>query len=293
VLIDRARPNSAIAVARRPGEFIARIDFDAMQVTTLQMINSQFVVNGHAMLSADFVTLLVTENDAMSGEGFIGVYDAASLKCRGRYATSGVGPHALVSEPDGSLLVANGGVLTRTQTGRTKLNLDGIDASLVRLDAVGRMLGQWRLSEPDLSIRHLARSRDGTIGVALQLERPTPDQRAPVFAWFDGQELRCGENPEIALGGYGGDAACVETPNGPLFAVGCTHAGLVALWNSSGQFCGAYPLRSACALTAKGDTLVALSEHGEVGVLATQKRTQWDVAHGAPAWDNHASVWAA
>ena len=76
----------------------------------------------------------------MSEEGFIGVYDAASLQCRGRYATSGLGPHALAPEPDGSLLVANGGVLTRAQSGRSKLNLGGIDASLVQLDAVGRML---------------------------------------------------------------------------------------------------------------------------------------------------------
>src|SRR4029078_13394879 len=84
VLIDPTRPKSAIAVARRPGEFIARIDLETMQLTTLEMIDSQVVANGHAMLGADFTTLLVAENDAMSGEGFIGVYDLASLKCRGR-----------------------------------------------------------------------------------------------------------------------------------------------------------------------------------------------------------------
>ena len=55
------------------------------------------------------------------------------------------------------------------------------------------------------------------------------DQRTHVFAWFDGQEIRCGENPEIALGDYGGDAACVETPTGALFAVACTRAGLVGV----------------------------------------------------------------
>src|SRR5690348_9431902 len=106
VLQDPGRRRSVIAIARRPGEFLARVDLDAMRVTTLRMIHPQFVANGHAVLSNDATTLLVAENDALTGEGFIAVYDADSLECRDRYPTAGIGPHALMREHDDSLLVA-------------------------------------------------------------------------------------------------------------------------------------------------------------------------------------------
>jgi hypothetical protein len=292
ILMDPLRQNSVIAIARRPGEFLARVDLDAMRVTRLKLIDAQFVTNGHAVFLAESDTLLVTENDAMTGDGWLGIYDTESLENRGRYPTFGIGPHALLREPNGSLLIANGGVLTMAQTGRTRLNAHSIDASLVRLEFSGRRLGQWRLANPHLSIRHLARASDGTVGVALQNESPEPDEHAPVFAWFDSQAFHLSANPQMDLGGYGGDVACIESSGEVLFAVGCTRADCVALWDAAGTFRGAYPLRNACALTADGASLVAISERGEVGVLDTSNR-DWNVFNGAPAWDNHALVWTA
>ena len=114
-----------------------------------------------------------------------------------------------------------------------------------------------------------------------------------MFAVFDGRLLRCADSATMPLGGYGGDVMYMETPAGPLFAVGCTRAGVVALWDAAGRVRGAYPLRSACALAKDGDTLIAPSEHGEVGALAFRGGLDWSIRHGAPKWDNHALVLAA
>ena len=293
VLVDRTRPQSAIAVARRPGEFLARVDLASLELATLRDIDPEYVTSGHAVFSVDGQSLLVSESDVLTGAGMVAVYNADTLVCHARYSTLGIGPHALLCEPGGTLLVANSGVLTLPQSGRTKLNAGDIDASLVRLSADGRLLGQWRLQDRNLSIRHLTRTRDGIVGIALQAEHEEASERerAPVFAMFDGASLRCAESPAQSLGGYGGDIACIETPVGPLFAVGCTRAGAIALWDAEGCARGTYPLRSACALLQEGQTLIAPSEHGEVGVLATDNSLAWSLSRGAPSWDNHAVLW--
>jgi hypothetical protein len=216
-----------------------------------------------------------------------------SLDCKVRHQTLGIGPHALLCEPEGTVLVANSGVLTLPQTGRARLNPGRIDASLVRLGVDGRPLGQWRLRDTNLSIRHLTRARDGTVGVALQSEHSNVSERdcAPVFAVFDGRQIRCADSAAVSLGGYGGDVTCMETSAGPLFAVGCTQAGVVALWDAAGHMRGTYPLRGACAVATYGDRFIAPSKHGEVGVLGMRDSLDWSVSVGAPQWDNHAVVW--
>lgn len=294
VVVDPTDPHSVIAVARRPGEFLARIDLGSMQLSALQAIDADFAANGHAVFDAHARTLLVSENDVLTGEGAIGIYDADSLVCRARHPTFGIGPHALLREPGDTLLVANGGVLTLPQSGRTKLNAGSIDSSLVRLGPDGRRLGQWRFADRNLSIRHLAYTQQGTVGIALQGEHADVEERerAPVLAIFDGHSLRHAQMPAISLGGYGGDVASVDTSSGPLFAVGCTRASLVALWDGAGQYLGAYPLNSACALAAGTAALIAPSQSGEVGALAANDQNNWVVCKGAPAWDNHAVVWA-
>lgn len=291
VLADISRTCSVIAIARRPGEWIARLDLDREHIETLRMIDAQYVANGHAVFTADAKGLLVAENDAVTGEGFLAFYDSDSLECQGRAPTHGIGPHAVLRNADSSLLVANGGILTQAQTGRTPLNASSIDASLVHVDAQGRLLGSWRLAEADLSIRHLARAADGTVAVALQAQRTSGVEQAPVLAVFDGRTLRLAQPPNVALGGYGGDVACIDSATGSFFAVGCTHGNRIALWRSDGTFVASYPLAKACAVAAHGGRLIAPSERGELGMLLAG--SPWQVTTSVPAWDNHVAPWPA
>ena len=292
VLLDPANTQSVIVIARRPGEFIARIDLQSVQLAQLQAIEPEFVTNGHALFSGDGRKLLVSQSDSVTGAGSLGVYDAATLEIGERIATAGIGPHALLREPGGTLLVANGGVVTLAQSGRTVLNPGSIDSSLVRLDERGRVLGKWRLADSNLSIRHLALARDGTVGVALQAEHTdlAERERAPVFAVFDGSSLRIAESGPMALGGYAGDVACIDTLAGSLFAVGCTRAGMVGIWTSAGKAQGVYPLRGACAVAVASGELIAPSQHGEIGHLDLLLKPNWSVRLGAPAWDNHVVI---
>ena len=118
-------------------------------------------------------------------------------------------PHQLLRDAQGMLVVANGGI-PRTADGK-KRDLHLMAPSLVRLNpANGELLGQWRLADPRLSIRHLAWSTGDQplLGVALQAEHDDIDQRraAPALALWDGKELRIPTRTATA-GGYAGDIA--------------------------------------------------------------------------------------
>ena len=271
VLPDPLHPGQAVVIARRPGDFILRFDARRLKTVLLRDAGPERVFNGHAAFSADAKTLFTSESNIADGQGVIGVRDAATLEKQAEFATHGIGPHAILLEPGGALLVANGAILTLPETGRIKLNTGQMDPSIARLDASsGRLLGQWRLPDPQLSIRHLSRAANGTVGIALQAEHADSDLRrnSPLLACFDGGTLCLAERPpEIVLGGYGGDVAYLEGNQGGYFAVSCTPAGLVAWWDAAGRWQGATSLAGACAMTEYAHTLIACTESGALARL--------------------------
>jgi hypothetical protein len=291
VLTHPSRAEAAFVIARRPGEFLARLNVHTCSLEALTTIEPEFVASGHAVFASDGRTLLVAESDAMSGGGYVACYDPDSLQCYARYPTGGIGPHAILRVTPGTYLIANGGVLTIAQSGRTKLNGNNIESSLVRMADDGRLLGQWRLTDSYLSIRHLAQSRDGYTGLALQAEHPSNTDResAPVFAVFDGRSIICAE-ASSGFGGYAGDIACIETPTGPVFALGCTRANAVGIWDKNGELVMRAPLRSACAVLGLDQSVIAPSESGELALLAPAMRRYLHRSN-IPHWDNHAQVW--
>lgn len=244
-----------LAVARRPGDWLLRwtpsrgSGADALQ---WQWIEPERAFNGHALLDAQGRLLYTTETDLASGQGLVGVRDAHSLRKLDEWPTQGLDPHALMWDAAGRLVVANGGIPTRPETGRVKRDLDRMDSSLVRLDArSGRVGAQWRLADRRLSLRHLARQRD-TLAVALQAEHDEPAERAaaPVLALLDEDGLSSVAAP-MALAGYGGDV-CAD---GPGFAVSCPRADGVARFDRGGGWRGYLPVPNACALTPRDDAL--------------------------------------
>jgi hypothetical protein len=198
----------------------------------------------------------------MSVRSMSRVRDARSLEKTAEWPTFGFDPHDLLFDGRGCLMVANGGIPTRPETGRLKLNIEHMDSSLVRIDARdGQIRGQWRLNDPRLSLRHLAwESRDGARGrlaVALQAEHGNARSkaRAPVLAMFDGSSLQVvPASASVELEGYGGDIAFTAG----TFAVSCPRSQCVALWRSDGTWLGRIELEEACALTCgiAGELLV-------------------------------------
>lgn len=276
----REASGSLLAVARRPGDWLLRwhpgAQGEASQRAQWGWIEADRAFNGHVVSSRDGRTLYTTETNLETGSGMIGVRDAASLEKIAEWPTHGMDPHELLLDVDGSLVVANGGIPALPETGRVKLNMEQMDASLVRLHPVtGALLGQWRLADARLSLRHIAwgplrapgvaqgHAADAAsfspgarrlLGVALQAEHadPATQKAAPVLALFDGQTLQvCTADAGQALLGYGGDIAC----NAEGFSVSCPRAQGVAQWGPEGQWRGWLPLTEACALASVGDTL--------------------------------------
>lgn len=239
-----------LAAARRPGDWLVRVRLADGQALAWHWMEDGRAFNGHVIASADGRRLYTTETDLESAEGLIGVRDAATLEKIDEWRTHGMDPHELLLDADGTLLVANGGIPTLPETGRVKVELHRMDASLVRLDTQGGQLrGQWRVADRRLSLRHLAWGHDErgarVLGIALQAEHEDAAARAaaPLFARFDGRALQVfgGAQP---LAGYAGDIGFAAG----RFALSCPRAQGVALWRSDGHWAGFVPLAEACAL---------------------------------------------
>nr|WP_145547967.1 DUF1513 domain-containing protein [Variovorax boronicumulans] len=247
---------TVLAVARRPGDWLLRWRPGEAEPQTA-WIEPDRAFNGHVVASGDGRRLYTTETDLETGAGLVGVRDAATLEKQEEWPTHGMDPHELVLDADGSMLVANGGIPTLPETGRLKIGLERMDASLVRLHTQGgALLGQWRLADPRLSLRHLAwGGADGRLlGIALQAEHDdaAAKQAAPLLALFDGKTLRTAAAP-LPLAGYGGDIAWA---NGG-FAVSTPKVDGFARWGADGRWQGFTALTEACALAAEPGRLWA------------------------------------
>ena len=253
---------TVLAVARRPGDWLLRWHPRSGQ-TQWHWISEDRRFNGHVIANVDGATLWTTETDLDTAQGRIGVRDARSLEKTAEWATHGMDPHQLLALPQavgefpaGTLMVANGGIPTLPETGRSKRELGRMDASLVALHpGTGELLGQWRLEDPFLSIRHLAVDREaGTLGIALQAEHPTADAKAtaPVLAVWDGRSLRAAEG-QPAVAGYGGDICALPASAGGGFAVSCPRVNRLTLFDAHGTWKRFVVQPDAYALASHGD----------------------------------------
>jgi uncharacterized protein len=279
---------TVLAAARRPGDWVLRWSPSTGQAQWFACASDRSFT-GHLLRDPAGACLYSAETDLDSGQGLIAVRDARTFELREEWATHGIDPHQFILDADGSLLVANGGVPTRPETGRAKVDLERMDPSLVRLDSRnGALLGQWRLPDPRLSIRHLARHADGHLGVALQAEHDDAQAKAtaPVLAIFDGAMLRTAAMPQ-PLAGYGGDIAATAAG----FMVSVPRAGGVARWARDGSWAGFTPLAEACSLATMAGEVWAggRSQVAACGEAAEPQRR----AIAALRLDNHWVAWPA
>ena len=241
-----------LAIASRPGQWLMRLDAQGklVQQHRLDQETPARTFDGHIMTSDNGQWLYTTETDRSTGQGWVSVRDARTLAKVAQWATQGMDPHQVVRDAQGMLVVANGGI-PRTAKGE-KRDLHLMAPSLVRLNpANGELLGQWRLADPRLSIRHLAWStgEQPLLGVALQAEHDDVDQRraAPALALWDSKELRIPTRAATA-GGYAGDIA--PGPGGG-FVLSGQRVGRGVLWHPDApdSLMTIAELREVCALS--------------------------------------------
>jgi hypothetical protein len=280
-----------VVFARQPGTFALVFDptGGAAPVTLTSVEGRHFY--GHGVFSPDGRLLYATESDFEAARGVIGIYDATDGYRRiGEFPTHGTGPHEMLLMPDGvTLVVANGGIETHPDFGRTELNLETMDPSVVFIDRRdGRLVGQLRLDAGlhQLSIRHLAIDGRGRVWFGCQY-KGAPADRPPLVGYATAEgEIRLIELPpgtladlrnyvgSVAASADGGTVA-VSSPEGDL---------LVAIDVEGKRPVLVETLRNGCGLAADGGGFVATSGRGEmIGLAGTERdRQKFDFL-----FDNH------
>lgn len=174
-VIFNPQNNSAVVFARRPGNFAVAFDAGCKNPPITFTTPPQRHFYGHGAFAPDGRLLFATENDYENAAGIIGVFDA-SLDFRrvGEFPSFGVGPHQLMIMPDDrTLAVANGGIETHPDYGRTKLNIPDMNPSLVFIDSkTGELLEKHELpvGMKQVSVRHIACGGPGRVVFAGQYE---------------------------------------------------------------------------------------------------------------------------
>lgn len=246
-----------LVVANRPGSWLLRCDAVGRVVQWHHMDSEKAArsLGGHVCASRDGAWLFTAESQGTTGQGWVSVRDVRSMTKVAEWRTHGAEPHQLLQDKAGALLVANGGIL-RTDADK-KRDLHLMDSSLVRLNPVtGERLGQWRLKDARLSLRHMAwtvpenPAQDALLGIAMQAEHDDLSQRrsAPVLALWDGLNLSVPTSSAIGTGGYAGDIAA--GPDGGL-VLSCQREGIAVMWSP-----------------AKPDALTVVAQLQEVCALA-------------------------
>jgi hypothetical protein len=277
-----AETGRLVAFARRPGSFA--LAFEGREGEPMAFATPQGRhFHGHGLFANGGKLLLTTENDFEDERGMIGVWDATARFSRvGEFPSHGLDPHDMVLLPDGrTLCVANGGILTRPETGRAKLNLDSMRPSIAFIDiGDGRLVAQM---EPPsqlyrLSLRHLACGSDGRVWFGAQWEGsdmetpPLIGHASPgggiAFASLDGETLG-------KLRNYVGSVAA--NADGSRIAFTSPEGGhAVILDSASGKVAGIVGQKGVCGVAGLGAGFLYSSESGQVA----------GIRHPV-AWDNH------
>ncbi|MBS4045371.1 MAG: DUF1513 domain-containing protein [Alphaproteobacteria bacterium] len=286
----------AVAFSRRPGDYA--LVFDPVAGTALHLIPAAEDRNfcGHGAFTTDGRLMYATEAIGSSGDGVLGIYDAADgWKRVGEIRTHGLDPHEVRLMPDGqTLVVANGGILMRSDMPRLKLNIPEMDPSLVYLNARdGSLVRQVR---PDaelrqLSTRHIAIDRRGRVAVAMQYEGPETDP-VPLVAVHDApggsgrlDYLPMPEEQRAAMRQYCGSAAM--DGSGRYLAVSSPRGNRVLVWDMERlALVQVGEARDVCGIAAQPDAgflvsnglgrMYRLGEDGHMGAVSEAGRLQWD-----------------
>jgi len=238
--------NRAVVFGRQPGVFAWAFSWDAhstLQPEPLPLPAGRHFY-GHGVYAPDGQTLYATENDIVNARGVIGVYDARPGRGYariGEFDSGGIGPHDMALMPDGhTLCVANGGLQTHPDFGKTILNLATMRSSLAYFNRhTGQALethtlehvlpATWR----HLSLRHLAVDAAGAVWVGGQYVNPDGARPALVWRHAQGQGWQpapCSPDQMRAMRNYVGSVAVNRRGN--IVAASSPVGGQVLCWKA-------------------------------------------------------------
>jgi hypothetical protein len=292
--IEVISSDEAWLFARRPSEYMQRVNWRTGEVLHTYRYDGSRAGFGHGIMRSDG-RLLTTDQNLDTDQGLLTVRDGLTGEVIQEFDSGGIGPHELLLMPDSqTLAIANGGVLTRPELGRMKLNIAKMQPNLTLINAqTGQINHTAQLPDARMSIRHLAMLAQGCLAIALQYEyNPSETNQHPVAVaamWhpITGLNvLRAPKQHEVAAQGY---AASAVSDGLTYCAVSCPKAHLVMVWHSDGRWLTALPVQQVYGLTHVGQTLITSSENGEIRYFDTQT---WQEKRAfrqkfSVVWDNH------
>lgn len=279
----------AVTFARRPGTFALVIDCVNGRVVRSLAAPEGKHFSGHGTFSADGETLFTAEIDNATGAGRIGLWAQADGYRRiGQFASGGIGPHEILRLAGGSLLVANGGIVTALDDERTQLNLDTMRPNLSYLATDGTVIDQIKLV-PELhcnSIRHLAAHPDGTVAFAMLWEGDEA-VHPPLLGLHlrGGDPVLCKVPDALSprMKSYAGSVAF--DGNGRNVAITCPKGGVVTLFDRDGRFIDMPERADVCGIGAAPGGFVLTDGFG--GMMQLRSDSLTPLASFDLAWDNH------
>ncbi len=290
----RPGDRSCLLAARRPGRWLLELSLDDGSVLNRVQAAPGRHFYGHGVLDPAGGLFYASENDYDGERGVIGVYDRRLARV-GEFPSHGIGPHELRLMPDGrTLAVANGGILTHPDSGRSKLNLPDMRPNLAYLDREGgQLLDKVELPRElhQLSIRHLDVSPAGRVALAMQYQGPAADAV-----------------PLVALHQLGGDLELVRIPeqlrrrlhqycgsvrydlSGRWLAVSAPKANRVLFFDVGSGYAGQAEMADGCGIAPTGNIgeFLISGGNGDLGVFEPGQASG-KASRREPGlhWDNH------
>lgn len=341
ICLKPVETHQVLMMARRPGHYGLIADIKTGQKVAEFETQAPYEFQGHACFSADGKKIFTSEmiNDAASpeknGQGRIGVRDAQSRERMGDLDSYGIEPHEIRLMPDHrTLVIANGGLCPESeeqapfhkaqsqqaQSQQAQSPADVMQSSLVFIDSIsGELIEQCVLDESKASVRHVSVSSDGTVVVALQVQRQAlNDTLARPLAAIKrpGAKLTYLDAPEaLWLGAkdYMGSVAIWEDgaiwkdgaewkKNSPVVS-GIKIAGMTSprgsfasFWDvTSGGFLGYYALYDVCGISISHEyqSFVLTNSAGDmhfIDPISLKEHRYLRQKNDHVRWDNHLSL---
>ena len=289
------------AVARRPGTYLTVVD--ARSGEELYEVESQFNQHfyGHGVYTADGRWLLTSENNIETGQGIIVIRDALqAYKAVRHFPSYGIEPHEIRLLSDGkTLVVANGGILTRPETGRRKLNIETMSPSLAYIDINSGQLLEQHVLPAHLhknSIRHLDVCVDDQVCFAMQYQGAANTLPPLIGLHRRGENIQLLNAPPAVqqqMRNYCGSA--VVERSGRWFAVSAPKGDIVTIWSTDGQYITHVDITDGCGLAPgehAGEFILSSGAGGVFNYSLTTKQLKplTEVAKLQTRWDNHISI---
>lgn len=286
--VHPTRPE-AVAFARRPGTYALVIDCALGRTMQHLTAPEGHHFYGHGTFSKDAKTLFTTENHIKSGQGRIGVWDAAGGYVRlGDFSSGGIGPHEILRQPGREMLVvANGGIRTHPAQGRAKLNLATMQPNLTMMRPDGTALDVASLpaEQHQNSIRHIAAFADGRVAIAFQWQGD-PYAATSIAGVYSPQEgitlLRMSDAVLQGLDGYAGSVAVLDHRH---MAVTFPRGGVLQVFDTETGSTLDLRQPDICGVAIAQHGAMATDGLGNVHVLTPQGAQR--LAQHDLAFDNH------